>query len=65
MAWDMFYVLQMSKSRTLQELATKAHDMEVTIASRRGSCFIIVESKGDRAEVEKNVKFSKTQLRRW
>jgi len=30
MAWDLLYVLEMSKPQTFQELATKTHDMEVT-----------------------------------
>jgi len=59
MACDLLYVLQMSKPRTFQELATKAHDMEVTIANRHGVSFNIVESKRDSTEVKKNVKFSK------
>jgi len=50
----------MSKARTMQELATKAHDMEVTIASYRGSSLSFAESKKDEAKVKKNVKFCKT-----
>jgi len=34
MVWDLLYVLQMSKPQTFQELATKAYDVEVIIASR-------------------------------
>jgi len=59
MAWDLLYVLQMSKRRTFQELATKAHDMEVTIASCHDNSLSFAESKRDRAEVKKNVKLSK------
>jgi len=36
MEQDLLYVLQMSKSRTLQELATKAYNIEMTIANHRG-----------------------------
>ena len=63
MAWGLHYVLQMSKPQTSQELATKAHDMEVTIASRLSSSLSIVESKRDRAEVERNVTFSKNSTK--
>ena len=59
MHWDLLYVLQMSKSRTFQELVTKAHDMEVMIASHRGNSYYSSESKKDKVEFKKNVKFSK------
>ena len=48
----------MSKSQTFQELATKAHDMEVTIANSHDSSFNVVESKNNRAKLKNNVKFS-------
>jgi len=53
----------MSKPRTFQELATKAHDVEVTIASHHGSSFSMAESKRDRVEVKKNVKFFKNSIK--
>ena len=56
MAQDLLYVLQMSKPRAFQELATKARDMEVTIANRHGSSLSLAELKRDRVEVKKNVK---------
>jgi len=63
MAWDLPYVLQMSKSRTFQELATKAHDVDVTITNRHGSSLNVVKSKNDRVEFKKNVKFSKSSTK--
>ena len=50
----------MCKPRTFQELTTKAHDMEVTIASRCGNSFYSTESRKDKVEFEKNVDFSKS-----
>jgi len=43
MVWDLLYVLRMSKPWTFQELVTKAHDMEVIIATRRDNSFSVVE----------------------
>ena len=63
MAWDLLYVLQMSKPQTFQELATKAHDMGVTIASRHDSSLSFAETKRDRAKVKKNVRFSKNSTK--
>ena len=55
----MLYVLQMSKPRTFQELATKAHDMEMTIANRRGRSATSYEFKKDKGETNKSTKPSK------
>jgi len=63
MAWDLLYLLQVRKSQTFQELATKAHDMEVTIASHRCSSLSFAESKRYRTKVKKNVKFSKNSAK--
>lgn len=60
MHWDLLYVLQMSKPRTFQELATKAHDMKVTVANRRGNSSYPTELKKDKVEFKENVKFSKS-----
>ena len=53
----------MSKHQTFQESATKAHDLEVTIASCRDSSLSFVEPKRDRPEVKKNVKFSENSTK--
>jgi len=58
MAWNLLYVLQMSKPQTFQELVAKAHDMEVTMANLRNISFSVVESKKDWDEFMTNAKFS-------
>jgi len=59
MEWDLLCVLQMSKPRTFQELATKAHDMEMAIASCRGKSSSLPDSRKDKGEFKKNPKSSK------
>jgi len=46
----------MSKPRTLQELATKAHDMEMTIANRRSKPSSSYEFKKDKSDPKKSSK---------
>jgi len=53
----------MSKPQTFQELVTKAHDMEVTIANHRDSSFNAAESKKDNIKFRKNVTFSKSSTK--
>ena len=57
-AWDLLCVLQMTKPLTFQELATKAHDMEATIANHRDTSFNFAKLKKDKAKFKRNVKFS-------
>jgi len=57
-AYHLLYVLQMSKPQTFQELASKEHDMEVTIPNYHENSFSLVELKKDRVKFRKNVKFS-------
>ena len=59
MEWDLLYVLQMSKPRNFQELANKAHDVEMKIANRRGKSSSSYEFKKDKNETKKSSKPSK------
>jgi len=49
----------MRKPNTFQELATKAHDINVTIANRHENSCGFAESKENKAEFKRNVKFYK------
>ena len=59
MEWDLLYVLQMSKLRTFQELATKAHHMEMTRATRCGQASLTSEATKDKGGFKKSSKASK------
>jgi len=52
-------VCSMSKPRTFQQLATKAHDMKMTIANRHGKSSSSYEFKKDKGETKKSSKPSK------
>jgi len=60
MEWDLLYVLQMSKLGTFQELATKAHDMEMTIANHRTKTSSTLEARKEKGDFKKTFKSSKS-----
>jgi len=60
--WDLLYVLQISKPQTFQKLATKVHNMEVTIANRRSNSFGFGKLKKDKLEF-KRISSLRTQLK--
>jgi len=62
MEWDLLYVLQMSKPRTFQELATKAYDMEMTFASHYSKSSSLLDSRKDKDEFKKNPKSSSKEF---
>jgi len=62
--WNLLYVIQMSKPRTSQELATKAHNMEMTIANRCGKSSSSYEFKKDKGETKKSSKPSKASTKK-
>jgi len=63
MVWDLLYVLQMSKPWTFQELATKAYDMEFTIANCHGTSFGFTELNKKKVEFKRNVEFSQNSTK--
>jgi len=55
--------LALHPAQTFEELATKTHDINITIANHCGSSFGSVESKKDKVQFKKNVEFSKNSTK--
>ncbi|XP_012838511.1 PREDICTED: uncharacterized protein LOC105959033 [Erythranthe guttata] len=62
MHWGLLYILQAIKPRNFEELATRAHDMELSIANHK-SALPLDGQKGERKDFKRNEKFSKTSTK--
>lgn len=59
MYWELLYILEGIKPRTLEELVTRAHDMEISIVTFKGKDLMHIDQCNEMKEVKKSKKSSK------
>ncbi|TYK00107.1 ty3-gypsy retrotransposon protein [Cucumis melo var. makuwa] len=62
MHWELLYILQGIKPRTLEELATRAHYMELSIANRGAKDFLVQRTRSDKNEINDTKKIANNVL---
>ncbi|TYK25790.1 ty3-gypsy retrotransposon protein [Cucumis melo var. makuwa] len=63
MHWVLLHILQGIKPRTFEELATRAHDMELSIADRGTKNFPVLEVRKDKKETKSAEKVVKSTVK--